>query len=455
MKWSFWRYGVMTLALSTLSLNSLAASSSRLSDQVIQPNYDDFQRTAPLFELGEPFLDTGNIDPGFEIPTGAIWQPQFMLFGDLRTAIQEYDNGGPKRSEWVNRLNLFGQLRLTPTERFLIGFRPLDDDGQFTGKQFEPETKTINEFNGHLDTFYFEGDFGELFPNLDPNDEKKLDWGFAIGRQPVLIQEGILINDNMDAIGIVRNSITLPGVANLRMTAFYAWNEVNRHNNQEDESAKLYALFNEFDLSCCTVNIDLVYIDGERQNGQETGDGYFLGISSVQRFGHINTSFRALYSKAKDKETPAVGTGTLLFAETSYTPAKTHNNLYFNAFYAFDQFTSASRRDGMDGPLGRTGILFAAAGMGRYGSALNNQAFDAYGASLGYQMFFSGNRKQLILELGARDERKGFEDSAVAAGVRYQQAFGKHTIAVLDGFISDSKNRGSGHGARLELRWKF
>jgi len=430
---------------------ALAVSSSRLSDTPITPNYDDFQRTAPLFELGEPFLATGNIDPGFEIPTGAIWQSQFMLFGDFRTAIQEYDNGGPKRSEWVNRLNLFGQLRLTPTERFLIGFRPLDDNGRFSGKRFEPDSKTINEFNGDIDTFYFEGDFGEIFPNLDPDDQKKLDWGFAVGRQPLLIQEGILVNDTIDGIGIVRNSITLPGIANLRVTAFYGWNEIHRNNNQEDDSAKLYALFNEFDLSCCTVNIDMIYVEADEQ----IGDGLYFGLSSVQRIGHLNTSLRAMYSKALDKDTPAVGSGTLIFAETSFSPAKTHNNVYINGFVAINQFSSAARDEFSGGPLGRTGILYSAVGMGSYGSALSNRTNDAYGISIGYQMFFSANRKQLILELGARDEIDGPEDNAIAAGVRYQQAFGKHTILVLDGFVSDSHQHGNGHGARLELRWKF
>jgi len=428
-----------------------ASSISQLSDIPIQPNYDDYKRTAPLFELGQPFLDTGDIDPGFEIPTGAIWQPQFMLFGDLRTAIQEFDNGGPKRSEWANRLNLFGQLRLTPTERFLIGFRPLDDNGRFTGKQFEPTSKTINEFNGRINSFYFEGDFGEIFPNLDPDDQKALDWGFAVGRQPVLIQEGMLINDTIDAIGIVRNSITLPGVANLRITAFYGWNEVHRNNNQEDDSAELYALFSEFDLSCCTINLDMIFVNADN----DTGDGYFLGISSVQRLGHLNTSFRVMHSKAKETDNSAISTGSLLFAETSYSPAGTHNNLYLNAFVAIDQFSSAARDEGTGGPLGRTGILYAAVGMGNYGSALGNRTNESFGASIGYQMFFSGNRKQLILELGGRDELSGPESHAIAAGVRYQQAFGKHTIAVLDGFISDSHRHGNGHGIRLELRWKF
>ena len=52
--------------------------------------------------------------------------------------------------------------------------------------------------------------------------------------------------------------------------------------------------------------------------------------------------------------------------------------------------------------MGRTGILFAAVGLGRYGAALGNRADNAVGGSLGYQMFFKRTRQQLIVELGGR-----------------------------------------------------
>lgn len=431
---------------------SFAAPSSRLSDEPITPIYDGYERNPPLLELGQPFLDTGNIDPGFELPTGAVWQPQFLVFGDYRTAIQDYDNAGTHVTEWSNRLNLFGQLRLSGTERLLIGIRPLDREGLFTGQQFEPNKEWNDEFNANIRTLYFEGDFGEIFPNLDETDSQKLDWGFSVGRMPILTQEGLLIDDTLDGIGIVRNSITLSDIANLRITGFYSWNQIHRDNNINDESAKLYALFTEWDTFYSTVTADFIYVDSEKITA---GDGYYAGISSVQRIGHWNTSFRAAYSHAADNENAFVSTGTLLFAETSYSPKGTYDNLYINGFLGIDQFSSAARDPSSGGPLGRTGILFSSVSLGAYGSALSNRPDDAYGASIGYQKFLSGHRKQLIVELGGREETKGKDTGAIAVGARYQQAFGKHTILVVDGFISEWESTEGGSGIRTELRWKF
>ncbi len=439
------------LGIASLFVGSaLAASDSRLSDKPVTPNYDDYVRTAPLLELGEPFLDTGNIDPGFEIFTGAIWQPQFLVWGDFRTAFQDFDSGGTDTQEWANRLNLFAQLRLSPTERILASFRPLDEGGRFTGTQSQPTNQTINGFNSRLRTLFIEGDFGEIFPNLDPDDSKALDWGFAFGRQPTFTQEGLLINDNIDALGIVRNSIRIKGASNTRVAAVVAWNEIHRGDNIEDTTANLWALFTETDLPCCTIDIDLVYVDSNLG-----ADGLYGAFSSVQRLGHLNTSFRFLHSNAQGAESAAISTGTLLFAETSWSPAGTYDNAYVNAFLGIDQFTSAARDVATGGPLGRTGILFAAVGLGTYGAALNNDPADSVGGVLGYQKFSADNRKQLIVELGGRTSTKGFNTGATAIGARYQQAFGKHTILVLDGFINDASANGGGSGVRAELRWKF
>ncbi|MEM7515613.1 MAG: hypothetical protein AAF368_01635 [Planctomycetota bacterium] len=80
------------------------------------------------------FLSPGPIDEGIVLPTGATWRPSFLIFGNLRSAVQSYEGvGGERSTEWANRLDIFGNLYLSSTERFLIGFRPLDEEGVFTG----------------------------------------------------------------------------------------------------------------------------------------------------------------------------------------------------------------------------------------------------------------------------------------------------------------------------------
>ena len=175
-----------------------------------------------------PFLGSGEINPGFELPTGAVWQPVVVLYGTYRTALQTYSNGRRDVTEWANRFDLFSNIYLTPTERILIGLRPLDQNAQFAGYRFSSPRGGRGGLDANINTLFFEGDFGELFPNLDPHDEKNLDYGFAVGRMPLNFQDGIMINDFVDAIGITRASMFLGGASASRLTALVAWNQIHR-----------------------------------------------------------------------------------------------------------------------------------------------------------------------------------------------------------------------------------
>ena len=432
-----------------------AAESSRISDEVI-PIQEIPQRPATL-DFGASFLSPGKISPPIELPTGAVWQPSLLFWGTLRSALQTFDNGTGGISEWANRLDLFGELRFTGTERIVLGIRPLDRNNSFSGYNFHPDGKFFETFNGDIRTLFLEGEIGEIFPNLDRNDNLPLDIGFTVGRQPLSFQEGMLINvDSIDAAGITRDSLSVFGVPDFRITGLYAWNNIFRGNNrvgvnQEDSSANLFGLFTETDFSCCTVDLDLVYVSG----GMETGDGFFAGLSSVQRIGHFNTSFRVNASVALDEETREVRDGVLLFSEISWTPPSTHDNLYMNLFWGINRFTSAARSPTVGGPLGRTGILFAAVGLGSYGAALGNQADNSVGGAVGYQWFFDSTRRQFIVEMGGRTNTDGRNVAAGAIGGRLQQALGQHFVIRLDSFYSYHQRLQSGYGARTELLVRF
>lgn len=64
-------------------------------------------RPRPLLEIGNPFQSAGPLDPGFEVPGGAVWQPSLTVFGTYRTSLQVFDNGTETFSEWANRLDLY------------------------------------------------------------------------------------------------------------------------------------------------------------------------------------------------------------------------------------------------------------------------------------------------------------------------------------------------------------
>ena len=402
-----------------------------------------------------PFLGVGSIIPGFEIPGGAVWQPTLIAYGEFRSAVQTFNDGDNEVTEWANRLDLFINLYLTPTERILFALRPFDEEGAFSGYRFGGDRGSGGEshFNLEIRSLFFEGDFGELFPNIDPEDRRSLDYGFAIGRQPVNFQDGIMLNDVFDAVGITRSSLFLLGSSATRITGMFGMNEIHRGNNVRDRDARIYGLFITSDYDKSTWDLDLAWVTGDKSNG---GDGAYVGLAQTRRFGHINSTLRANFSWALDDESKVVGTGTLLTAQLSRTPSWNHDLIYVNAFWGIDDYTSTARDPAVGGPLGNIGILFAAVGLGQYGAPLGSRADSAVGAAIGYQHFLGLDKdQQIIVEIGGRTDTDGRDDSDAALGVRYQQAMGQHSILVLDAFGSVHEDRGGGYGARTELRFKF
>ncbi len=453
-------FAVLALAGAFLAGGMAAAAeneggmASRLPDKPVpfKSDKDLPARTPPIIELGDPFLGSGNLSPGFPLPTGAVWQPRLWVFGSFRSAVQTFDSGDADRiSEWANRLNLFANLQLTGTERLLLGMEPLHIRNNFSGYTFENGNEgSDSEFNGRITTLFFEGDFGEIFPNLDPEDARALDYGFSVGRQEIVFQEGMLINDTIDAIGITRNSIRFPGISNLRVTFLYGWNNIHRDDNADDGSAQLFGLFTSTDLPISTVDVDVVLVDADSRTGSLLAGG----IGAVQRIGLINTAIRVNGSYAFDDDTAQASDGALIFGEVSWTPEDTHNIAYVNGFVGIDEFSSAARGPTAGGPLGRTGILFAARGLGRFGAPLGNGADDSLGAAIGYQMFFDDKRRQLVLELGGRKDTGGGSDSAAIAA-RVQQAVGRRLVLTLEAFGALKESEDLASGARLESLVKF
>lgn len=419
------------------------------------------ERPDLLIETNDKFMDIGFLKQGIVIPTGAVWRPSIWVFGTYRTGLNYFDNrAGTNVTEWANRLDLFGQLNLSGTERVLVGLRSLDKElaasRLFTGYDFH-EGDWLDGINADIQTLFFEGDFGEIFPNLDPYDVHRLDIGFSIGRQPMLFQQGLLINEDMvDAVTVTRNTINGGGILNMRVTGVYVDGDINRNNNVRDPDAKLYGFFTETDLAVSTVNADVATVTS---NNSQFGSMTAFGLSAIQRLhgfhNTYNTSFQVLGSFPHEGETVASGQGELLFSQISLTPHHSNDLVYFNTFWAIDRFTSPARGTLAGGPLGQVGLLYAASGLGRYGAPLSNQATDAAGASLGYQLFYDKTRQQVIFEIGGRKNTQGINDGALAGAIRYQKAIGQHWIMLLDSFVAKQESRGVASGARIEFLAKF
>jgi hypothetical protein len=420
------------------------------------------KRPKPILEIGPRFLGIGNLPRGWELPGGAVWTPQLIGFGTMSSGLQGVQNQatGFRTEEWANRLDLFANLQLSGTERLLVGFRPLDNDTGASGYNFSNGVvnRQDNRLNRQLRTLFFQGDVGEIFPHLDHADKGSWDIGFAVGRQPLNFQDGMLINDAADSVGVTRNTIIPHGGTNLQITGLYGWQGLHGSNNAARANVEVFGAVTTADIGRSSFNGEFFFVHDRA--GQD--DGAYWAVSRTRRFGHLNTTMRVLGSYALHAAVrptvPIVDTGHLMFAEFSRTPAWTHDLFYVNMFAAVGDFTSVSRAPGTGGPLGRAGILFASSPFGRYPAPISNRARNAAGGAVGYQKLFDAfGRKQLVLEADARVSRERTQETAVAGGARYQQAFGRHLVVQFDGFAKHAQfvARRVGLGLRIESRIEF
>ncbi|MGI9414830.1 MAG: hypothetical protein ACR2PM_14240 [Hyphomicrobiales bacterium] len=416
-------------------------------------------------EFGDPFLDTGQLDAGFHVPIiGAVWQPRLWSYFIYRTALQTFDAGGDgsvRETEWANRLDLFVNLQLTGTEKILLGLRPLDENrpSEFTRYTFNGRGKEgfNEEFNYVPETLFFEGDLGSLFPVLDQAGVIPIDFGFTVGRQPIVFQEGILINDTLDALGFVRNNIPFAGTSNLRVSGLWAWNRVDRNDLRNTANADLFGLFINADTHTSTFNLDTIFINDK----SGPTDGLYFGFSAIQRmtlWGEtVATAFRANASIALEEEVAGVpgnviGDGVLLTAEFSKHPHGSDDIVYFNPFIAIGNYTQAGREAVVGGPLANTGILFASPGLGNYLAEINPFTDDVVGYALGYQAFWDNNRRNLILETAARYSYNGTGPDSVGFGAQLQQAVGRHVQLTFEAYYTINDGEKDGAGARAEVQ---
>lgn len=404
------------------------------------------------------FLSPGPIDPGHESFTGATWRPSFLAFGTLRSAVQSYEPAGGERvTEWANRLDIFGNLYLTSTERFLFGFRPLDEEGVFTGvtRRQGRETDFSNGFDGEPHRFFIEGYIDELFPRLDPEDRLGFDFGYSLGRQPLFLQDGILANDDLDAVGFTKHNFFRLNASATRLSAWVAFNEIHRDDNRRDSGATLYALSSQLDYPKRTLEVDAAYVDGSSASG---GDGFYFGLGHIARFGYWNSTFRLNTSTALDEGGSGVDDGWLITHQLSRTMRHSDDILTFGAFFEIDDYTSAARGPAVGGALGGFSLLQRAVGIGNYGPASSLAERDALGFELSYQHFLDPEEsRQVLLSAGYARSRNDLEEErrVGAFAAQYQQALTRNLIWILGGFASVDDEGEKGFGLRTELLRKF
>ena len=414
----------------------------------------------PAPEDGGAFLGVGNLGKGFEVPLiGAFWQPRLWAYMFSRTAIQSFDNPSTadRETEIANRTDIYVNLQLTGTEKILLGLRPFDNNepSRFSKHTFSGagDGGTDNEINADIETLFFEGDLGSLFPVFDERGMTPLDLGFAVGRQNLFFQKGMLINDTVDMIGFVRNNAVFPGASNLRVSAMYSW---NRNDNVQagipssDTDPDLYGVFTALDFPQSTVNIDVLYADDKDERGSNA-DGYYLGLSSIQRIGGISTAFRLNGSLGESGGT--TGDGVLLSTEISHIVPGSNDIWYVNPYLGLGNFTQAGREAILGGPLANIGILFASPNLSTYGAEISPFVNDVAGFAVGYQAFWDNQHRNMILEFANKIDYDGRGFNSYGLGVQVQQKVGQYVQLTFEGYgVKNTEGRDTTVGTRFEVQ---
>ena len=431
-------------------------SSSRFTDKVpgLKEQDDLPKGPRPLVEFGQGYLLEGPYDYEFELPTGMVVSPGLVFFGDLSSGLEITDTGvGDADVAWVSTVNMFANLTLSGTERIMFGISPLTrESGAKTQYQFTSPSGLEDQTNLRLTTAFFEGEISEMFPGLDMDGRRPLDYEIAIGRQGVNIQDGVIINDTLESVALTRSTIPFAGSNFARISGLMAWNNIQRSSNKDDEDGELYGLFSSVEMHHAMMDLNLVYVD----SSDAIGDQFNIGFSRFRPyilFEHdVDTTFHFAYSHTPDNETAHATKGGLVYSSFSWAPRGTVDIMYVNAFGAFDHYAAAAR--GAGGALGITGLMFA--GNGLAGAPISNGSNDAYGGSMGYQMFFSGAlRRNLIFEVGGKIDNSSGGINRGGAAVRYSQAIGEQVFFEVGAFAVSQESTDDKYGLRTKMNVIF
>jgi len=427
-------------------------------------------RPRPPVELGRRLYDLGAYPPsptwfGPLNPVGF----HFMSFGDFRIAAASNDNGKAapngktRQSSIAARLNLDMDMQFTATERIHFFTRPLDKNGTFTSYQIDGgvKDKFVHDLDFNVDSLFFEGDAGAMRQGLT-GSTNPYDLPFAVGRVPIITQNGVWIEDAFDggAFSITAKNSPSHDISNMDFTFFAGFRHVATAADPSGK-AKLFGMAGFADLLRGYLEYGYGFVHADVSGGSYHN---LTAAFSKRYYDHIANSVR-LIGNFGQKGVAGVKTadGVLLLVENSLVPTRhfawsTVNPLnfvpYFNVFAGFKSPQSLARGADSGGVLRNTGITFESDGMTGY-PTLDATAHDSYGGALGLEYLFNLDR-QIVVE-AATVQRRGNNTlgSQHSVGARYEHPFTSTWILRLDAMKGWQQGQKNISGVRVELRRKF
>lgn len=416
----------------------------------------------PLVELGRPWYQLGQLSPpstifGAHNPV----TPQFLIFGDFRTAYATATQDGDSTSQIAWELNLFWNLQLTSTERFHMFVAPVDDGAQKNTRDLLDEDLFVEEFDFDIDFGYFEGDLGAIVGGCT-GETLPFDLPFTLGIIPLLVQNGVWMEDAFLGMAMTipaRNSARFD-ISNMDFTFFAGFDQINSDAFAgEDDAAKMWGFLSFIEAMNGYWEIDYAFLEDRTARDRSYHN---IGIGFTRRYGRfLSNSTRMIVNAGQSTIAgPNTADGVLLLSENSLISGAPSSIVpYFNAWIGFDRPQSASRAAAAGGVLRNTGILFESDGMTGF-PTLDPTANDTYGGALGINILPNDFSQQLVLEMAAlgvmgEDSVRNAQGDQYGVGFRYQLPLSNSLIFRTDGIYGFLRGDEDAHGLRMELRRKF
>ena len=423
----------------------------------------------PLLELGRPQYQNGPLTRSHAIigERNRI-APTLLVYGDWRTAVASNDDGLNKISQIATRLNLDIDLKLTGTERIHAFVRPFDNTREFSRYEFSREIgEEQDEFilDGNLETLFFEGDLGSIMSGLS-GKPSSFDLPFAVGKMPLLFQNGMWLEDAFTGIAFTipaRNSPALD-ISNYDLTFFAGFDDVSNLAIRDEagrvaeDNVNVYGFASFFDVFRGYVEFDYAFIDG--QDEFDDFDHHSLSFAFSKRYKDIASStIRILRTFGQDlpKAQETAGGSLVVWENSLITSKPTTLVPYLNLYAGFDRPQSVARDNG--GLLKTVGINFESDALTGF-PLLDDSGQDSWGGALGLEYLFSLNQ-QLVVEAAMVQLMDEFNPlgkalgDQYAIGIRYQRPLSKTWIIRADAIRGWQDNREDIVGVRVEIRRKF
>ena len=408
----------------------------------------------PLLELGKPWYQLGQISPGSSLlGFHNNINPQFLIFGDFRQAIASNRTGGDTSSLMAWELNTIWNLFITSTERVVWGVSPFDNGAANTRWDFDNDRVEI-ETDFDFDFGYLEGDLGAITGGFT-GETLPFDAPFAIGLTPILIQNGVWLNDAVEGLFFTipaRNSAKL-GISNMDISFGYIWDEINSNAFAGDKNAaKAYLIYTFIEALNGYLEIDYAFLEDRNFIDRSYHN---IGLAYSRRFGNfISHSTRVIANAGQEVSSGSqTADGVLLLSENSLITSNPYTVIpYFNMFAGFDTPQSVAGNQ----QLINTGILFESDGMTGY-PTLDATGNDTFGGAIGLNLLAQDFSQQLIMEFATvfRGDDTTLAGDQYGLGLRYQIPLSNSWIFRTDGMYGFLRGSDDVMGARVELRKKF